>query len=164
MDDFRRPLDRNSNLTLGRDPKSLHNGFSCLVSHLSSLRFLIEPPVMSRSNMTWQIDLDSHLMNPSTKQSLCTLGQMLTWNEIKWRNAISRDAIKFQTSLWSIQNVQKNECELSDLKGQLIQFSCSFKEKNVKLLLDDLIELEQAIQMYCSCLNCFKLIFIHMHL
>lgn len=49
MDDLRRPLDGNSHPTLGCDPKSLHNGFSCLVTHLSPLRFLIEVPVMSRS-------------------------------------------------------------------------------------------------------------------
>lgn len=129
MDDFRRPLDRNGHPVLGCDPKSLHNGFSCLVSHLSPLRLLIEPPVMSWSNTTWQIDLDSHLMSPSMKQSLCTLGQTLSRKEMKWRNAISRDAIKFQTGLWSIENVQKNECELSDLKGQMIQFSCSVEQQ-----------------------------------
>lgn len=130
MDDFRRPLDRNSYSTLGCDPNSLHNGFSCLVSHLSPLHFLIEPPVMSRSNMTWQIDLDSHLMSPSTKQPLCTLGQTLSrLKKMKWRNAISRNAIKFQTGLWSTENAQGNECELSDLKGQMIKFSCIVKKK-----------------------------------
>lgn len=131
MDDFRRPQDGNGHPALGCNPKSQHNGFSCLVSHLSPLRFLIEPPVMSRSNMTWQIDLDSHLMSPSMKQSLCTLGQSLSRKEMKWRNAISRDAIKLQTGLWSIENVQKNERELSDLKGQMIQFSCSVTKNNI---------------------------------
>ena len=129
MDDFRRPLDGNNHLTLGFDPKSLHNSFSCLVSHLSPFRFLIEPPVMSRSNTTWQIDLDSHLMSAPMKHSLCTLGQMLSWKEKKWRNAISRDAMRTQTTLWSVKKVQKNKCVLSDLKGQMIQFSCRLRKK-----------------------------------
>lgn len=144
MDDFRRPPDGNGRPTLGCNPKSLHNGFSCLVSHLSPLCFLIELPVMSRSNMTWQIDLDSHLMSPSMKQSLCTSGQTLSRKEMKWRNAISRDAIKFQAGLWSIENVQKNECELYDLKGQMIQYSCSVKKKKKRIL--HFIELYVSMQ------------------
>lgn len=68
MDGFRRPVDQNSHPTLGWVPKSLRNGFSCLVSHLSPFRLRTKPSVMSWSNVTWQIDLDLHLINAFMKQ------------------------------------------------------------------------------------------------
>lgn len=86
-------------------PNFLHNGFSYFVTHLSLLSFLNDPP-MTRSNMTWQIDLDSHLMSPSMEQSLFTMSQTFVTKEMRGGNAISRDAAKIQTGLWSIENVQ----------------------------------------------------------
>lgn len=100
MDDFRRPLDGNGCWTLGCDPRSRHNGFDCLVSHLSPLSLLIKSAVMTRSNMTRQIDLDSHLMSLFTKTVPLyqSLGQVLSGKKL---NEEEENAINFQTGLSS---------------------------------------------------------------
>lgn len=116
MDDYRRPLDGNSCLTQGRYPKL---SSECFQLHCQSpWSFGVFKLNFRWISVTSWIDLDSHLKNPSVELFLCDLyiEPSFFTKEMKWRNLISREAIRFYTGLWSIEKKWKNECEVSGLK------------------------------------------------
>lgn len=133
MDDFRRPLDGNSCPTLGCDPK-ISSGFSSIVSHLDLLRFL-----NGTSNQSaWPLD---RLGLPS-EESFCRIilhYSSVHWanfvtEEMRWRNAINREAIRFHTGLWSMGKERKNVCEASGLVLKMGCMSLKFRKATAAVM------------------------------